>query len=460
MDPSARHRVMAIGGTDLARGLRASVGSALFTAVLMLIFVTLSPLPDRSDAGLLGTLEGGAIANQIVFPLIAAALLAYLWATKRWVLHALYHPILWVVAAWLALTILTSQDPLLSARRMMFNAIVIVIAALMAALPRTRDDFADGLAIAAGAVLIGCYGGVMLWPDHAIHLATDALEADLAGDWRGLFPHKNQAGAVMVLLIFFGLFYARVRSFPIGWIIVTAATVFLYFTKSKTSIAMAPFILAMSLILPHLRSLTAKAMLVFGLLAIFNLATIGSSVPGPVRSVVRLVLPDATFTGRTDLWAFAIDNIEAKPVFGHGYGAFWRTEATAHRDRIAVEPQEQDGWAAELGTDAHNGYLETALSIGIPGLVIVLIWVMIVPLADYQRIQRTPVNEDLVALFLRIWLLGLYLASLESILLDRTGQNWFMLLVSIFAMRLLINAKIAIPAPGRSPSLGELEGKH
>ena len=63
MDPSARHRVMAIGGTDLARGLRASVGSALFTAVLMLIFVTLSPLPDRSDAGLLGTLEGGAIAN-------------------------------------------------------------------------------------------------------------------------------------------------------------------------------------------------------------------------------------------------------------------------------------------------------------------------------------------------------------------------------------------------------------
>jgi O-antigen ligase len=445
-EPIPNHSAAALDDATLASGLRDLVGPALFAAIMALIFVTLDPFPDRSGAALLGTQEGGAVANQILFPMIASALAWFTFQHRAWAFRALYHPVLPVVAAWLALTILTSGDPALSARRMLFNGVVILIAALMVPLPRRLGDFADILAGVAIVVLIGCWGGVVFLPERSIHWASDALETDLAGNWRGLFPHKNQTGGVMVLLVFIGLFYARVRNLPIGWAIAAMAALFLFFTKSKTSMALLPFILVLSLIVPRLRSIWSKAWLAFGLLALFNLATIGSSVPGPIRSVVHTVLPDASFTGRTDLWAFAIENIREKPVFGHGYGAFWRTDATANRDRLAVEPGEQDGWAAELGTDSHNGYLEVALSIGLPGLLIVLWWVMIVPLRDYQTVLRTPENDEMATLFLRIWLLGLYLASLESILLDRVGQNWFMLLVAIFGLRLLTRTQVVASA--------------
>lgn len=197
---------------------------------------------------------------------------------------------------------------------------------------------ADIIAIVAIVVLLACWGGVAFLPGRSMHFATDAIEPQLAGNWRGIFPHKNQAGAVMVLLVFFGLFYARVRSLPVGWAIIAAACVFLNFTQSKTSMALLPFAWLLSLAVLNMRKLWTRLALLLGFLAFFNLVTIGASVPGAVRSVVRVVLPDASYTGRTDLWGFALNAIAEKPIFGHGFGAFWRTEATMHRDRIVSDP--------------------------------------------------------------------------------------------------------------------------
>ena len=425
----------------LAAGLRDLVGPVLFALVLLLVFITLSPFPDRSDAGLLGAQEGGDLAKQIVFPLAAVGVAGYVSLTRPWVWRVVYHPVLFVLAGWLAITVFTSTDPALSARRTMFSVLVIVIGAVVAALPRTRDEFADILAGVAVVVLLVSWGGILLAPERSMHLATDVAERELAGDWAGFYQHKNETGPVMVCLLFIGLFYAQVRNVPIGWAISAFAGVFLYFTKSKTSVGLLPLIWAISLIIPRLRTLWSRGAVAFVLLGVLNLATIGSSSPGPVRSVVERLLSDASFTGRTDLWAFAIENIEAKPVFGHGYGAFWRTSSTLNRERGSSEKENQDNWFTE-GAHAHNSYLDTALSLGVPGLLILLTFVMIIPLRDYQRIVPTPENAAIRLLFVRVWLFALYLAALESILLVQTSQAWFMLLIAIFGFRMLAAAPV------------------
>ena len=83
----------------------------------------------------------------------------------------------------------------------------------------------------------------------SIHQASDVLEPELAGDWRGVFGHKNEASAAMVLFVFIGIFVARVRSLGLGAVIVALALPFLYFTHSKTAMAALPLTLIVSVIM-------------------------------------------------------------------------------------------------------------------------------------------------------------------------------------------------------------------
>ena len=43
------------------------------------------------------------------------------------------------------------------------------------------------------------------------------------------------------------------------------------------------------------------------------------------NDVLNAVLPDASFTGRTDVWRFAIDHAMERPLTDFGFMAFWRT---------------------------------------------------------------------------------------------------------------------------------------
>ena len=73
-----------------------------------------------------------------------------------------------------------------------------------------------------------------------------------------------------------------------------------------------------------------------------------------VADFTSLVGRDATLTGRTDIWAGLVPLAERNPILGCGFGGIWtsRTEAEA------------------MVNEAHNGYLEVLLQLGLVGLVI------------------------------------------------------------------------------------------
>ena len=123
------------------------------------------------------------------------------------------------------------------------------IAGMVLLVPKNPRHFADVMAVVVLIVLVACYLGVALVPPLTIHQASDVLEPELAGDWRGVFGHKNEASAAMVLFVFIGIFVARVRSLGLGAVIVALALPFLYFTHSKTAIAALPLALIVSVIM-------------------------------------------------------------------------------------------------------------------------------------------------------------------------------------------------------------------
>jgi O-antigen ligase len=348
---------------------------------------------------------------------------------------------------WLLIATAASGDPTTGLKRGLFEIISMMIAAMTIGLPENPRQFSNQLAIAAIAVLILCYLGVAFLPSLSIHSTSDTIEKELAGDWRGFFSHKNEAGAMMVVIIFSGLFITEVGKKWVGWLIIALAAVFLLFTMSKTSIALVPFVLGLAALASRVRSSRARATLILVPLILLNVATVGSSWPGPVRSMVAAVLPDATFTARTDLWRFSVEQTAQHPIFGYGLTGPWRTDELMYRDKIPAEPEDISGWVEELGTDSHNSYLEAALQFGIPGLVLLLIAVIYQPLRDFGAALRLSNNVALVRYFSRLWIYVLFTASLETVLVSRNNPVWFMSIMAMVGMHLLARYPVAKEEP-------------
>jgi O-antigen ligase len=87
-------------------------------------------------------------------------------------------------------------------------------------------------------------------------------------------------------------------------------------------------------------------------------------------------------------------------------------------------------------TSGHNSYLDIALSTGIPGLVMALCFVLVLPLRDIGRIAPQDQHSPLTRLFVRIWLYALFHAVLESFFFVGGNIIWFMLVVALTGLRL------------------------
>jgi len=242
---------------------------------------------------------------------------------------------------------------------------------------------------------------------------------------------------MMVLFVFVGLFVARMRSAPLGWVIVLLSAVFLVFAYAKTAMLLLPLILLLSSLAAAFRGPGLRAVLILGPLCGLAVVTAGVVLSPALGGLVTALVPDATFTGRTDIWRFAIENIAARPLTGHGFSAFWQTDEVMY----AATEADTAGWA-NTAVSGHNGYIDVALTTGIPGLVLAVLWTVARPLRDFQGVAGSREPSALALLFLRFWMFGLYLSFFESILFERANPVWFAMLFGLFGLRYLRTADL------------------
>ncbi len=358
------------------------VRSVLFLAAFLAAWISFHPFPDLSLPPQ-SVIEGGDPANQIGFSAMFLAFAAWTYWHEPRRLMLLVRPVLVATVAWCVLSVITSWEPALAARRLTFELIVISISAMILLVPKNLRHFSDLLAAAVLIVLAACYLGVFLLPQYAIHHATDFLEPEHAGEWRGVFPHKNNAGAAMVLFVFVGFYVARMRSFALGTAIVALAGIFLAFTESKTAIGVLPIALILSGIIGRSRSAALGIAIVVTTLFVFELCSVGTVIFEPMQRLMQAIMPDATFTGRTEIWQLAVQAVAQRPFTGYGFSTFWGTP------EVVYGFGDRPTWA-NAATDAHNAYLNLAVTIGIPGMLLVVLWVVVLPIADFCRRSSDP----------------------------------------------------------------------
>ncbi len=291
-----------------------------------------------------------------------------------------------VLAISLASAIWSDYPDLTIRRSILFLCISSAAVAIALGVDDLRD-FHNQLFGFMTAVIIANLLLVVVWPAQAI--------SDIGV--KGLYIQKNMAGLVAMVTVviavtwtfgcatwtgrFIGIFSALLSAF------------FLVLTDSKTSVGLLFVGLALGLVFYVAQKLGPR----FALLALAGAAAVVAAV-GTIliffdfdfEKILVAFVSDPTFTGRDELWAFAYKSAMKREWLGYGYGAFWDVGFA----NDPLRKLESGTWLGDspvgLINQAHNGYLELWLHIGLIATLLAILSVFVAIGRSVKRAIETP----------------------------------------------------------------------
>lgn len=191
----------------------------------------------------------------------------------------------------------------------------------------------------------------------------------LDGTWQGIFGQKNGLGAIMALAVLTEWYVPatifRSKVAKIAWLCLYA----LLLAKSDSVTAFIGVSMTLAVI-PVFRMLHWRCRIPLPILCFVIVLLVAVLMP-TIISNLDLVMPlvgrSGDLTGRTELWVDLFPVILKQPFLGYGYSGFW--EGASTESSIIYR---HIGWKAMY---SHNGYLEIVLSLGLCGLLLILLFV-------------------------------------------------------------------------------------
>jgi O-antigen ligase len=174
-----------------------------------------------------------------------------------------------------------------------------------------------------------------------------------------------------------------------------------------------------------------RAGLLLGPILTLNVVTLGSALFPGIAELNRALLKDPSFTGRFDIWRFGFEKLAERPWTGFGFESFWLTDHT-----MRGESKLELAWEVQNIIHGHNGYLDVLLTLGIPGLVLVVYIFLLKPVWDYHNHRPGDANRRFAGACLAIWLFISLGMCLEVFYFRRADPIWFLLLIAVFGLRM------------------------
>jgi exopolysaccharide production protein ExoQ len=264
----------------------------------------------------------------------------------------------WILAfvGWSTLSLLWSDFPLLTLRRVVGLICTMALGFLLG----MRLEMKALLRLVAWALVFTIplsFIAAIFFPSFGVMHRLDAE------GWRGVFNHKNGLGANMgiALIVFTCMFweYPKNRLKYLLWLL--SAVVLLAFSRSMTATIVTAMTLTIGLY-RRLRLRPAQKVAIYALALVMGLAAT-LYLQGRMDSVFALVGRDPSLTGRIPMWQYSADAVSERPLLGAGWDGFWPGKG-GDKIRNLVR------WEAP---HAHNSFLELALNIGVIGLILFLI---------------------------------------------------------------------------------------
>lgn len=425
---------------------------ATVIASLLLTIMIMSFRPFQPTGALEGPASppaaAGDIVNQVGFlSLGLLALFSLFCYVDRQKLAALLSPWWLLLLGFFWLSVFNAADPQSAMRTATFAMMGIIGMAAVVNLPRDADSFSYVIAVAGFTVVGLSYLGLVLLPNEAMHNVGDGVEPEFAGLWRGVFSHKNIAGPVMACFSFGGLYLWRRGWTRSGGLLVAAAMVFMVNTGSKTTAGLVPMAILFVMMPSLIGARMLTPILVIMTQVVTALATLGIVFIEPLKRLANELVPGLDYTGRTALWAFAGDRIAERPWLGYGFQSIWGTPIVTDMDRFF-----DDAWDFRGIVHGHDGYLDIALSMGLPAMVVAIVTFIIVPVRDYMRVPLYKENVYLADFFMMVTLFTTLNAFLETFFLRRADPVWLFLVFGTLGLRMVAR----FPIPGRVNGHGQM----
>lgn len=275
---------------------------------------------------------------------------------------------------------------------------------------------------------------VKFFPHLGVAYTTDGL----ATMWIGVTTHKNELGVLALICGIFLLWnmMASWRNRKIEYLSVILMVMTFWLlrgsTTSDSKTSLLAFLLSscMLIFLNLLRSnprLVGRILLGLALAFVFlNVMTEEFGDMSLYEVIVRSSDRDPTLTGRTDLWKDLIVIASESPLLGRGFGSFWI-------GNLSHNLWEKFTW---LPTQAHNGYIDVFLELGLVGLFLLISAILLA----YKSILKVIADDfGYASLRLVFFLMVLVHNFTESSFLRGGSFLWFVFL--LFAINPSINKR-------------------
>src|SRR6185437_7277586 len=412
---------------------RFSLGDLGFLALLLLVFVGLKPFALRDAEALLhGADETGVgnLARQLSY-LAVFAVIGFAAAREDWWRIIRTVPVsMLLLLAWCVASVAWTAEPYVTLRRAALELIV-VAAIFMSVESLGPSRSLEWMRWVLAGVLIVNWIAIAFVP-QAIHLTGEA-DPGLVGNWRGLYFHKNIAGAVSAIsvLVFFFSFLDTRRWWDAA--LFAGAAVFTVMTHSKTSIALLPAAIAAGIVFRFAwrRALDRQIALVAFALGAFVVVV---AMISEWNTITGLLAEPGELTGRAEIWRAELAYIADHLLLGSGFGSFADTGAGSPlRHYIG------SAWIANI-SHGHSGYLQLLVTIGGIGFVLAMAALIVWPALIFLK-----ADEDRLALKslpFAIFVFVVFHNVLESDWLEGDGAAWVLFLL---VLAMLKNFREATP---------------
>ncbi len=283
------------------------------------------------------------------------------------------------------LSVLWSEEPLLTIKYSLEYALTVVVALLLSAAPRPK------------AIIEAIFVAFAIYLLLSVALGqTVALGADGDTAFAGLNDSKNYladsaaVGFLISLVVFFIGIEDRKFSRCAAAFIVAAGQIYAIFAARSAGalvgvvIAAAGFFFLLCLrkmIFP----VRATALGVLGVVLTMIALAYETLSDVVVDVATRYFDKDMTFTGRTYLWQRAGDLIAEKPLLGRGFHAFWNRG----------NPDAEGMWRylnirSESGFNFHSSFVEILVHLGWFGLIVFALTLSVALVLVLRRFLRRP----------------------------------------------------------------------
>ncbi len=348
--------------------------------------------------------EGDSLA-QVIWTGVYLAMVPALILSARRVLTVVRGNTLLMSLTVLALVSVTwSALPDLTLRRAIALLATTLLGAYIASRYTVREQLRL-LGVALGIAAVLSLGAGLILPRIGI---------DEDGLWRGVFTHKNTLGRLMALaaVVFYTLARGAGRTGRSYWMFLALSLAVLWLSRSGTAIVITSALFVSFPVVAWVqRSPRGRLLPATGFIILCATMAFLSGVLD-LGEFMQFLGKDETLTGRTFVWAYAVDAITSHPYFGYGYTAFW----------VADEGLEIQAALGPAFVHAHNGYLDLALQLGLIGLLAFVITMV----RNLSRSLRTGISE-----FEDIWptmflIFVLMYNMTESSILARNNLFWIL----------------------------------